>query len=160
DQITKWLATTYLETIGFSAFIPGFISFQYVLNPGAAWGMLKNHPWIFLSLSTLAIVGIIVFMVMHKQRHTLLTLSLSFILGGGIGNMIDRIFYGKVVDFLHFEWIQFPTFNIADSAITIGGILMLVWVIFIDFPCERRKEKEKKAQANQLHEENYDISDS
>ncbi len=144
DQLTKYFASAYLAPIGFSDFIPHFLSFRYVLNPGAAWGMLSSHPWIFMTLSTVAIIGVIIFFFVYKNRHPLLTVSLALILGGGIGNMIDRILFGEVVDFLHFEFISFPTFNIADCGVTIGGSLLIAWFIFIDFPAERKKNNEKK----------------
>ena len=144
DQFTKYLVLQNIPLHGHADFIPGLLSFHYVLNPGAAWGMLKSHPWIFMTLSSVAIIGIIVFFCIYKNRHPLLNVSLALILGGGIGNMIDRFLFGEVVDFIHFTFISFPTFNIADCAVTVGGILLIIWFIFIDLPAERKKEKEKK----------------
>lgn len=146
DQLSKYLSTVFLLPVGSASFIPHFLSFRYVLNPGAAWGMLKDHPWVFMTLSAVAIIGVIVFFFLYKNRHPLLTVSLALIAGGGIGNMIDRILFGEVVDFIHLEFMDFPTFNIADCAVTVGGVLLIAWLIFIDMPAERRKKKEAETE--------------
>ena len=142
DQISKYFANVYLNGNDAYQFIPNLLSFQYHENKGAAWGMLADHRWVFMLISTLAIIGIIVFLILTKQEKQsfLFRLSLSFFVGGGIGNMIDRIFLGYVIDFLKFEFIDFPIFNVADSFITCGAFLMILTLI-IDTISESKTKK-------------------
>ena len=100
-----------------------------------------------MTVSTLAIIGIIAFFIVtRKQKHPfLLKISLAFFCAGGIGNMIDRIFLGYVVDFLKFEFIEFPIFNIADSFISIGACLMLLYLILDSIKEIRAKRSNKDA---------------
>lgn len=144
DQITKYLATTHLSGGLEIEFIPRVLSLRYHENNGAAWGMFSEHRWVFMSISTIAIIAIIAFSILtRKEKKPLpLSLALSFFCGGGIGNMIDRIFQGYVVDFLRFDFIDFPIFNIADSFICIGAGLMILHLI-LDYICEIRLKKEK-----------------
>ena len=130
DQISKYFAVSCLMGAGNVPFIPYLLSLQYHENKGAAWGMFADQRWIFMTASTLAIVGIIAFFIVtrKKKQPKLLMISLAFFCGGGIGNMIDRIFLGYVVDFLNFDFISFPIFNVADSFITVGAFLMLLYL--------------------------------
>ncbi|MBO7375625.1 MAG: signal peptidase II, partial [Clostridia bacterium] len=121
--------------------------FTYIRNPGAAFGMLSEHRWIFILLSAVAIVGVIVFVVLKKPKDKLLTVSLGLVLGGGIGNMIDRIFLGDVTDFLDFylipvwKWI----FNVADACACVGAGLLMLYLI-ADTVRSEKEERAKKAQ--------------
>ncbi len=142
DQISKYFANVYLNGNATFHIIPNVLSFQYHENKGAAWGMLADHRWVFMVISTVAIIAIIAFLIFtrkEKQSH-LFRLSLSFFVGGGIGNMIDRIFLGYVIDFLQFEFIDFPIFNVADSFITVGAFLMILTLI-IDAIKESKNKK-------------------
>ena len=131
DQITKFLAISFLKGQGTVPFIPYLLSFHYHENRGAAWGMLADQRWVFMILSTVAIVAIIAFLIYTRKekKSLLLLISLSFFCGGGIGNMIDRTLSGFVVDFLNFEFIDFPIFNVADSFISVGAVLMVLYLI-------------------------------
>lgn len=134
DQASKILAVTYLKDSAAVNFIPGIFSFRYHENKGAAWGMLADQRWIFMVISTIAILGILGYFIYTKKfikekRPTLETISLIFFCGGGIGNMIDRVILGYVVDFLRFDFIDFPIFNVADSFISIGAVLMVINLI-------------------------------
>jgi len=121
DQATKFLVTKFL-TLGQSVpIIKNFFYFSLVHNSGAAFGIFKDQGIIFIIVSIVAIV--LIYSALKKNKHLkLYCFSLSLILAGAIGNLIDRILYGFVIDFLDFRiW---PVFNIADSAITIGAILL------------------------------------
>ena len=102
DRITKALTVSRLALGESVDVIPGVFRFTYVQNRGAAFGMLSNHRWVFILFSAVAIVGIIVYVIVKKPKDKLLMTALSLIVGGGIGNMIDRIGTGYVVDFLDF----------------------------------------------------------
>ena len=127
DQATKLLAVAYLKPSGYVPVIPGLFSLCYVENPGAAWGMLAGRQ-VFL-----IVFSIIVFAFFFLKRRQLFRgpgggLIFAALTGGILGNLIDRIRLGHVIDFLDFFWKQshFPAFNIADSAICCGVFLFIL----------------------------------
>ena len=97
DQITKWLAVIFLQGHPPVPVIDWFIRFTYLENRGAAWGMLSDHRWVFMVLSSVAIIGVTLYVFIMKPKDPLLRVSLAFVTAGGIGNMIDRCFRGSVV---------------------------------------------------------------
>ena len=103
--------------------------------------MLSGHRWVFMVFSVLAIAGLLVYLWKAKPESRLLRLSLALIAGGGIGNMIDRTFYGYVVDFIDVTFVWDYVFNIADCAVCIGCGLMVLWFIL----SEIKDNKGKKA---------------
>ena len=114
--------------------IPGVLRFTYVENRGAAFGMLADNRWVFLILSAITIICIIAFMIVSKPKNRLERAGLALILAGGVGNMIDRVMLGYVIDFIDF--CAFPkvwawVFNIADSCICIGVGLLVLYVIML-----------------------------
>ncbi len=120
DRLTKFLVIKYLSVSESIPVINGVFHFTLVYNRGAAFGMLKNQIPLFIFVSLAAIVFI--FINLKKDDTLLKRISLNFILAGALGNLVDRIFLGHVVDF--FDFRIWPIFNIADSAITIGAILL------------------------------------
>lgn len=142
DQITKWLVVRNMEIGESIPIIDGFFYLTSHRNSGAAWGILQNQM-IFFYIITVLFIGIAVFyMQKYAKDNKLLGISLGIILGGAIGNFIDRLLFQEVVDFLDFYLFNynFPIFNIADSALTIGVILLLI-VTIIDERNEKRKVK-------------------
>lgn len=132
DQITKLLAVEFLKPIPTKPIIEGVIHLTYHENRGAAFGMLADQRWIFLSVSTVMIVGLLIYLYMGKCENLLYGVSVSMIIGGGIGNMIDRVFVGYVVDFIDFRLINFAIFNGADSFVCVGaGLLVLALILDI-----------------------------
>ena len=137
DQITKAVITEKLFMYGSYKVIDGFFSLVYVMNPGAAFGFLAGAPEIFrylffISITVLAILLIIYYISKSKSQDVLIVISLTLIFGGAVGNLIDRIRFGSVVDFLDFyigAW-HWPAFNAADSAISIGAALM-IWEMLV-----------------------------
>lgn len=130
DQITKWLTVIFLDLYESFPLIKGVFHFTYVQNTGAAFGILKDHRWVFLVISAVAMV--VLSYMLWKNRHgsKLLCVALSFIIGGGIGNMIDRCLLGYVIDFLDFTLINFAVFNVADSFVCVGVGLFILELIF------------------------------
>lgn len=126
DQLTKFLATKNLDLNNPLPLIKGVFNLTLVHNRGAAFGIFKNQFYLFIFSSIVAVI--LIYSILRKnKRNNLYSFSLSLILGGALGNLIDRIFLGYVVDFLDFRiW---PVFNLADSAITIG-VLSLGWLVF------------------------------
>lgn len=140
DQLTKWWAVHRLQAVSEIPLIKNVLYLKYATNDGMAFGMLSNQRWIFLLLTSVILAAILIFLykTREKKKHPLLCVSLALILGGGIGNMIDRIFFGdtlfcgSVVDFIDFRLINFAIFNIADSAVCVGEALLILYVLFVD----------------------------
>ena len=131
DQLTKWLAIVYLKDKPDITFIPGVIDFHYEPNDGAAWSILSGERWFLIVLTSLIIVALITFVLMGKfRRYKMFNISATLIIAGGIGNLIDRMVQGYVVDFIETTFMKFPIFNVADCFIVIGSILLLVFFLF------------------------------
>lgn len=145
DQITKYLTIFYLKPIDTLPIIQDVLHLTYVENTGAAFGMMKDSRWVFMLLSTVAIVGILVYMFWKRPTDKLLCVSLSFIVGGGIGNMIDRTLLGYVVDMIDFRLINFAVFNVADSFVCVGAGMMMLYLI-LDTIRESKAERAKAAE--------------
>lgn len=145
DQLTKYMAVKHLMPIGSHPFIPGLIEFNYTTNPGIAFGMLGGKGWFFIPVSFLAIILTVFFLIrFRKSISPLLSAAVAMVAGGGIGNQIDRIFKGEVVDFLNFQFIDFPVFNVADCFVTIGCSLAIISLIFFDRDLLFDDKKDKK----------------
>ena len=142
DQITKYLTVFYIKPLGTLPLIPDVIHLSYVENPGAAFGMMKDARWVFMLISTVAIVGILTYLLWKRPSSKLECLALSFIVGGGIGNMIDRTLLGYVVDMIDLRIINFAVFNVADSFVCVGaGLLILILIL----DCIRESKAERAA---------------
>jgi signal peptidase II len=149
DQISKYLIVANMDLHESIEIIPGIFNFTYIQNRGAAFGSFDEHRWVFLILSAVAILAILGFLFWKKPQNKLLLASLILVTGGGIGNMIDRIFLGYVIDFLDF--CAFPSlwmwiFNVADAFVCIGAGLLALWMI-LDTVNEMKKEKQEKQAA-------------
>jgi len=127
DQLTKFLATRLLQLNIPVILIKDFLYITLVHNRGAAFGMLKNQLLLFVLLSFFSILFII-YHLKSKKNPILLRVSLSLILAGAIGNLIDRLRFGFVIDFLDLRF--WPVFNLADSALTIGALLLSWELLF------------------------------
>ena len=132
DQITKYLAVEYVQLQGSISLVKGVFNFTYHENRGAFLGSFADNRWVFLIASSVAILAMVLYLAFVKDNHILVKLSLSMLIGGGIGNMIDRVSLGYVIDFLDFELINFPIFNVADSFITVGAGLLIVYLLFFE----------------------------
>jgi signal peptidase II len=132
DRITKLWALNELSKISGIVVIKNFFGFFYLENRGAAFGILQNKV-VFLSVVTfIVMLGIVYYLVKYKPRSKILRISLAFIISGAIGNLIDRMFYKYVVDFItiHYKDIYyFPTFNIADVLVVTGTMLLAIYLI-------------------------------
>jgi signal peptidase II len=136
DQATKLYIDSNMELHQSIQVIKNFFQITYIRNSGAAFGILSGFksPWLplFFILISVVAVGIIMFYYHKTPENQRLTLvSFALIMSGAIGNFIDRVFYGEVIDFLYFHWYQsyWPAFNVADSCITIG-VSLLLWNMF------------------------------
>lgn len=125
-----------------SEFINGFISFFSTHNTGAAWSMLNEHTWLLIVLS-IAFIGVILFAhIKFKNKNFLYAVSMGLVLSGALCNLFDRIAFGYVRDFICLEFMEFPIFNIADCAITIGVVLLALFFILLSIK-ENKAKKQK-----------------
>lgn len=144
DQLTKLYAINVVKPQGPITVIENFYYFTYVENRGAAFGMLQNQRFLFIAVTLIifAVFGYI--LIKYKIEGKLFFTAIVLIFGGGIGNLIDRIFRGYVVDFLQFSFFP-PVCNVADYFITVGAVLLMISVLF----CKKNiapKEKSLKAE--------------
>ncbi len=131
DQITKLLISSNFEIGESTHIIGGLLDFTYVQNRGAAFGMLSEQRWIFLVMTTAIIIGICWLWLNGYIDHITGRISAVLIVAGGIGNMIDRIAFGYVVDFIDVSPLfDFAVFNVADCCVTVGAVIMAVYVLF------------------------------
>lgn len=144
DQVTKAMAVNLLGQGGSVEVIPGIFRFTYVENRGAAFGMLSDNRWVFMILSTVAIIAMLIYLWKLRPDSTLACMAISMIIAGGIGNMLDRVYLGYVIDF--FDFCAFPTlwmwvFNVADVCVCVGGGLLMLWlVISMIADCKNKAE--------------------
>lgn len=131
DQISKYVVVKNINFGDAITIIDKFFYLTYWENKGAAWGIFQNGRYFFIAMTT--VVSVIMAYILYKAENKLLKASISMILGGAIGNLIDRILRGSVVDFLdfHFGTYHFPTFNVADSFVVVGTFLLAYYLIFI-----------------------------
>lgn len=138
DRITKWLAATRIELGSHVVVIAHVFAISHVENPGAAFSLFNDSSspvrvrWMLLVFSVLAAVAVLIALLKLGRSITATSVALALILGGALGNAYDRLRFGSVIDFLevhivHYHW---PDFNVADSAIVIGGILLLLDALF------------------------------
>lgn len=136
DQVSKWMVVTHIEAHQTLSVIPGFFSLVLVKNRGMAFGIFSQTRsgfyYYFLLLTTIGAIGVILFSFFWiKSSKKWLTVGLSLILGGAVGNLVDRLRLGYVIDFLDFflKGYHWPAFNVADSAVTVGTFWLLFNII-------------------------------
>lgn len=131
DQITKLLVVEHFTKGQSIHVIKGLLDFTYVQNKGAAFGMLANQRWIFMVMTTFIMVAIVYGWIKGYFTHITGRISAVLIMAGGIGNMIDRIRLGYVVDFIDISPLfSFAVFNVADCCVTVGSVLLMVYIMF------------------------------
>ena len=142
DQIIKFIVQQYLPQAGTVTAIPYILDLTYVENKGVAFGMFKDMRWLFV-IFTVVIIVVIFYIVFYKDIESkLFYIASGLIVGGGIGNLIDRLNLGYVIDYLQLSFFS-PVCNFADYAITVGTVLLIIYLLFFsDFSkSERKKEK-------------------
>lgn len=141
DQITKYLAKSFLYPDKAKTVINGFLEFRYAENTGMAFSMLSGGRVFFIILTAVVVVGCIIYMFSKScQKDLWLFWTLGVIVSGGIGNLIDRIYLGYVVDFINPLFVNFAVFNIADCAVTLGTISLVAYLLVLCFKKEKKDE--------------------
>ncbi|MBQ2729338.1 MAG: signal peptidase II [Clostridia bacterium] len=163
DQVTKLIVINTIPEGTVIEVIKDVFNLTYIENTGAAFGMLSDHRWVFMVISVVAILLIVFYIWKEKPESMWIKTPLAFVLGGGIGNMIDRCFRTGVIDFIDADFVQypqvsfsggfnirladFPIFNVADCFITVGCVMLVIYLLFVELPKESKKEKSTSANA-------------
>lgn len=132
DQLTKLLVINTIKGVETLPLIQDVFHLTYWENRGAAFGILQNQRVFFVVLTILIVLAVVIFMIVKKPKSLMLCTSLTLLMGGAIGNFIDRALKGYVVDFLDFRLINFPIFNAADCFVVVGAVLLAVYLIFME----------------------------
>ena len=140
DQWTKYLTVENIPMGTQVPVWPGVFHLTHFQNTGMAFSMLQGGRWLFLVLTAVVLAALIVAVAKKWLRHPVALAAVVFIVGGGLGNMIDRALYGYVVDMIELEFMNFAVFNVADSFVCIGAALLVIWAVFFD----RKKPEEPK----------------
>lgn len=143
DQIIKYLISAYLQPVGSVSVIDNIFSLTYVENKGVAFGMFSDMRWIFVALTSILLVIIIFYMFKKRPKGKFFYVCAALIIGGGIGNLIDRIFYGYVIDYLSLSFFP-PVCNFADYCITAGTIMLVIYLLFFSDILDSSKKAKMK----------------
>ena len=144
DQLIKLYINGSLKLYEERSFIPHVLSITHIRNSGAAWSIMEGRTWFLVLLPVLMIAAALWFMYRSRNGSRLALISLGLVVGGGIGNLIDRVRMHEVIDYLKCELFDFPIFNFADVCVVVGAIMFCVYMIFFD----ESNEKSKKADNN------------
>lgn len=142
DQVIKYLCIGLLKPVGSVKIIDGLLNFTYVENRGAAFGVLQNQRWFFIILTSIFCFLILYLLFYYKQHNFWSKMAASLILAGGIGNLVDRIKYGYVIDFISVSFFP-PVFNFADCCVVIGATALFIHVFFTNQPKKKGKIDEQ-----------------
>jgi signal peptidase II len=139
DQVIKYFVASYLPSLGRVTAVPHILDLTYVENRGVAFGMFKDMRWLFVIFTVIVICVLLYIVIFKNIKSKLFYVASAMIIGGGIGNLIDRLFYGYVIDYLQLSFFS-PVCNFADYCITIGTVLLVVYLLF--FSTEKGKKDE------------------
>ena len=129
DQLVKWTIVSNIKLGEVKGFIPSIMSLTYLQNTGAAFSILENQQWLFTIITLRVIGGAIWYLIKNIKGSFWLISGLTLIIAGGLGNFIDRLRQGFVVDMFQVDFINFAVFNVADTYLTFGVLIMLLVII-------------------------------
>ena len=156
DILSKWAVVEYLKPKGSVTLIEGILDFTYVENRGMAFGLLSGHRWVFMVFTVVLLIAIAVFLFYYRREANLwLKIACGLVIGGGIGNMIDRVSLGYVIDFIDFCAFDFWVwvFNVADACVCVGVFMLAVYLIIDGIRCEREKKLKLSEQDSREEDE-------
>ena len=131
DQAAKLFAAGLLPSVKTIPLIKDVFHLTYVENTGAGFGVFKDFTWLLTALTILVILAVVIYYVEKRPKNKWLITALTFMMGGAVGNVIDRVRLGYVIDFFDFTLIDFPVFNVADCFITVGAVIFAIYVLFL-----------------------------
>lgn len=153
DQVIKYVIFNTVRVSGSIPVIKDVFYISYTENIGAAFGMMKNYRWVFITFTMVIIAYLLYLLITRKVKSRLFVAAACLIVAGGLGNLIDRIFRGFVIDYLDFRLINFALFNLADTAISIGTGLLCIYLIFF---AERAGQKDGEVLDTDTGEDNLE----
>ena len=139
DQWSKYLTVQNISLGETKEFIPGFLSLTHLRNTGAAWSLLEGKMIFFYVITVIVSVVIIYLLIKNYKKSIWYSVGLSFVLAGAIGNFIDRVRLGYVVDMLQTDFMNFPIFNVADSTLVVGVICIFIYLILDEIAAKEGK---------------------
>lgn len=156
DQLTKHLAVIKLKGNNPFIILKGILEFSYLENTGAAWGILSGGRIILVPFSIIILlaIGFIIYRTPLDKKYLPFRIVMIFLCAGAFGNLIDRVIYRYVIDFIYFKLIDFPVFNVADMYVSVSMILLIILVFFVykdkdfDFLTIKHLKKDKENNAN------------
>ena len=129
DQILKLLVTSNMQPNSGFTVIKGFLNIFYIQNRGAAFGMLQNQRWFFIT-ATLAVSIVMIYALFKYKQHNFFSYAaVTLIVGGGFGNLIDRVLHSYVIDYIYVSFFP-PIFNFADCCVTVGTVFLIIHILF------------------------------
>jgi len=130
DQVSKYLTVQEIALGEVVPVIPNVLSLTYIRNSGAAWSILEDQMIFFYVITVVVVGALIYFLHTEGKRSPIASTGIAFIMGGAIGNFIDRLHLKYVIDMIRLEFINFPIFNVADMALTIGVIILIGYIVY------------------------------
>ena len=140
DQLIKQWATAVLQPLGALTILPGVVELRYFLNDGMAFSMLAGKQTLLIGMTSLMLLCVFLLLLLRKMGPWE-RISWTLILGGGVGNLIDRVVSGVVVDYVNFLFVNFAVFNFADICITTGIVMLMLWVLYDSYKKDREEKK-------------------
>jgi len=141
DRIVKILTVKYIKPLPVKELIKGVINLRYAENTGASFSMLAGKMWFFIPLTMVALLVCGFILIKGYLKGISGVISMSLIVAGAVGNFVDRLLYGYVIDMFEFAFIQFAIFNVADICLTSGGILLAIYILFIHDRAVKKSDK-------------------
>lgn len=150
DQLIKQWASAVLQPVGAITILPGIVELRYYLNDGMAFSMLAGKQTLLIAMTSIMLVCVLLLLLLRKMGPWE-RISWTLILGGGIGNLLDRFFHGVVVDYINVLFVNFAVFNFADVCITTGVILLMLWILYDSCKKERTEKQTKQQNGNEAN---------
>lgn len=147
DQLVKYLVSTYIPLGGSVPFLPYIMDLTYVKNTGCAFSLLEEHTWLLTIISAVMSVVLAAALVKGFFKHPLGKVTLSLLLAGAVGNLIDRALYGYVIDMFRTLFMEFAVFNVADICVVVGGIAAAAYYLFLYDKLEGKKDEHADADS-------------
>ena len=140
DQWVKYWVVSHLALYESAPLLPGIVELFYIRNTGGGFSILTGHTWVLTVLTAALMAGIAVLLVKKYFSHPLAMWTLTAILGGGLGNLVDRVRLGYVVDMFNFQFIHYPVFNVADILVVCGTIGFAAYYLLLHDKAEKAEE--------------------
>ncbi len=148
DQLSKWLTVLYVKPVGSIPFWDGVLRFTYAENTGMAFSLFEGRQLLLVGVTALVLVFLGVFLWRHRKLHKLARTAVLLVLGGAVGNLIDRVRLSYVVDMLQVEFFNFPIFNLADCFVVVGTGLFVIYALAIDKDLNFGKPKKEQKETS------------